>query len=155
MENLITHKEFMNVDEAAAYVTLARQTMYDYVHRKQIPYLKIGKKLVFRSYELSQWLSYGGTRKAAEKVIKERSDVVNLYQMVTTPDNPAQAIHRILPCLTDEQQEVIELIACAEIPLSVRTIADRLGISQQAVHQRINGALKAITALMEIIKRPA
>ena len=64
----------MNVNETAAYIKLAKQTIYDYVHKRHIPYFKAGKKLLFSVAEMRKWLSYGGNRKASERVIKERID---------------------------------------------------------------------------------
>ena len=65
---------FMNVDETSAYTRLAKQTLYDYAHKRKIPYLKAGKRLLFSASELEKWLHYGGNRKASERVIKERSN---------------------------------------------------------------------------------
>jgi len=43
-------------DEAAAYLRLNRQTLYNMVSRKAIPFLKAGRALRFRKSELDAWL---------------------------------------------------------------------------------------------------
>ena len=66
--------QLMDVSEAVTYTRLAKQTLYDYVHKRRIPYLKAGKRLLFSATELGKWLQYGGNRKASERVVKERTD---------------------------------------------------------------------------------
>lgn len=68
----LKEKELLTSDEAAGYTRLAKQTLYDYVHMRRIPYYKIGKKLVFRVSELEKWILYGGDKAAAVKVTGER-----------------------------------------------------------------------------------
>lgn len=69
---LLREKELVDVIEASEYTRLAKQTLYDYVHKGKIPHLKIGKKLVFRITELDKWINYGGDYEAASKVKIER-----------------------------------------------------------------------------------
>ncbi len=68
----LKEKELLTIDEAAEYTRLAKQTLYDYVHKKRIPCHKAGKKLLFRVTELDKWLIYGGDAAAALRVIGER-----------------------------------------------------------------------------------
>jgi excisionase family DNA binding protein len=68
----LKERELLTIDEAAEYMRLAKQTLYDYVHKKRVPYYKAGKKLLFRVTELDKWLIYGGNAAACERVIKER-----------------------------------------------------------------------------------
>lgn len=44
------------VDEAAAYLRFARQTLYNMVNRDEIPFLKAGRNLRFRKSDLDKWL---------------------------------------------------------------------------------------------------
>jgi excisionase family DNA binding protein len=68
----LKEKELVDVSEASEYTRLARQTLYDYVHKGKIPHLKIGRKLVFRVTELDKWINYGGDYDAAKRVKNER-----------------------------------------------------------------------------------
>ncbi len=68
----LKEKELLILEEAAEYTRLAKQTIYDYVHKDKIPHLKIGKKLVFRVTELDKWIDCGGDHEAAKKVKNER-----------------------------------------------------------------------------------
>ena len=67
-------KELLTIDEAAEFTRLAKQTLYDYTHRRKVPFLKAGKRLLFRKTELDAWLNAGGNTEAMEKVIKERGN---------------------------------------------------------------------------------
>lgn len=49
----------LTVPEAAEYLRLARQTLYNMVNRGEIPYLKAGRSLRFRKSDLDRWLSTG------------------------------------------------------------------------------------------------
>lgn len=51
--------EIMDVDEAAAYLKMAKQTVYSMVSRRLLPYFKRGKRVFFRKEELLSWLEKG------------------------------------------------------------------------------------------------
>jgi excisionase family DNA binding protein len=51
--------DIMNVDEAAAYLKMAKQTVYSMVSRRLLPYFKRGKRVFFRKEELLSWLEKG------------------------------------------------------------------------------------------------
>ena len=72
MEMTFAEKELLTIDEAADFTRLAKQTLYDYVHRRKVPFLKAGKRVLFRKSELDTWLNAGGNTEAAERIIKER-----------------------------------------------------------------------------------
>ena len=57
--------EFLGITEAAEMVSLAVNTIYGMVSRKEIPFYKRGKKLYFKSQELLNWLS--GNRVASKQ----------------------------------------------------------------------------------------
>lgn len=42
--------------EAATYLRLARQTLYNLVNRSEIPFLKAGRSLRFRKSDLDDWM---------------------------------------------------------------------------------------------------
>lgn len=60
---------FLNVDQAAKFLNLAKQTLYGLTSNREIPFFKKGKKLYFRQSELKNWLLSG--RKATKEEIKE------------------------------------------------------------------------------------
>ena len=54
-----TTGDIMNVDEAAAYLKMAKQTVYCMVSKRLLPYFKRGKRVFFRKEELLSWLEKG------------------------------------------------------------------------------------------------
>ncbi len=46
----------LTLPEAADYLRLAKQTIYNMVNREEIPYLKAGRQLRFRKSDLDTWL---------------------------------------------------------------------------------------------------
>ncbi len=54
------------IQEAAQYLRVARQTLYNLVNRKEIPFLKAGGSLRFRKSELDEWLLEGAGRSTGE-----------------------------------------------------------------------------------------
>ena len=72
MNITFAEKELLTIDETAEFTRLAKQTLYDYVHRRKVPFLKAGKRVLFRKSELDAWLNTGGNTEAAERIVKER-----------------------------------------------------------------------------------
>jgi excisionase family DNA binding protein len=60
---------FLNVNQAAEFLNLAKQTLYGLTSNRGIPFFKKGKKLYFRESDLKNWLLSG--RKATRDEIKE------------------------------------------------------------------------------------
>jgi predicted DNA-binding transcriptional regulator AlpA len=50
---------FLDVDQAAAFIGIAKATLYGKCSEKLIPYFKKGKKLYFDQQELIEWLKTG------------------------------------------------------------------------------------------------
>jgi excisionase family DNA binding protein len=48
--------QMLNTEQAAEFLNLSVQTVYGYVNRRTIPYMKRSKKLYFSTEELTQWL---------------------------------------------------------------------------------------------------
>ena len=67
-------KEILSVDEAADYLGLSKQTVYQHVHKRKIPHSKRGRRLFFRRSELNDWLDKG-----RKKTIPEIDDDVREY----------------------------------------------------------------------------
>lgn len=59
----------LTVDEAADFLRLAKQTIYQLVSARDIPFSKRGKRLYFQRHELEQWIAEG--RKQTRKEISE------------------------------------------------------------------------------------
>ena len=53
---------YLTVDEAAAYLKLAAQTIRKYVLNKSIPYRKVNTAVRFRLSEIEAWVDRGGGR---------------------------------------------------------------------------------------------
>ncbi|MDR1617006.1 MAG: helix-turn-helix domain-containing protein [Syntrophomonadaceae bacterium] len=51
---------YMTIEEVAAYLKLAAQTIRKYVLNKDIPYLKVRKVIRFRLSEIEKWINSGG-----------------------------------------------------------------------------------------------
>jgi excisionase family DNA binding protein len=50
------------VDEVAAMLRCQPSTIYQYVHKKQIPYRKRGRTVIFEVGEIDQWTKDGAGR---------------------------------------------------------------------------------------------
>ena len=61
--------QIFTVDEAADFLKLAKQTIYQLVSARDIPFSKKGKRLYFQRHELEQWIAEG--RKHTRKEISE------------------------------------------------------------------------------------
>ena len=59
----ILEKRYLGMDECSEYIGVTKGTLYVWVCRKRIPYLKIGKLVKFDMKEIDHWLK--------EKRIKE------------------------------------------------------------------------------------
>ena len=59
-----------SIKEACAYLNLAQQTLYGFTSKREIPFIKRGKKLYFRKSELNNWL-LEGKRKSKSELMKE------------------------------------------------------------------------------------
>ncbi len=60
---------FFDVNQAASFLNLARQTVYSMTSKRSIPFFKKGKKLYFRQADLEHWLLSG--RKMTQDEIRE------------------------------------------------------------------------------------
>jgi excisionase family DNA binding protein len=50
---------FMTVQQASQFLNLSVQTLYSYTSKREIPFIKRGKKLYFRRVDLELWLDEG------------------------------------------------------------------------------------------------
>lgn len=51
--------DLLNIQEVAEMLNLAIPSIYGLVHRRQIPYIKRGKKLIFEKSQVEEWLKNG------------------------------------------------------------------------------------------------
>ena len=76
---------FMDADEAAAYLRVAKSTLYQWAHKKEIPYRKHGDRIVFLRSQIQDWSNaravevaprfnvFGGGKKERASIRKLRS----------------------------------------------------------------------------------
>lgn len=53
-------KRFFNIDQLTEYVMLSKSTIYKKVSNNEIPYIKIGKKVLFDKEQIDPWVLNGG-----------------------------------------------------------------------------------------------
>ena len=68
--------DILSVEQAGAFLNLAKQTLYGFTSKNEIPFFKKGKKLYFRKSELEQWLTQG-KQKTLKEIQKEAKDYIN------------------------------------------------------------------------------
>jgi excisionase family DNA binding protein len=51
------HAEVMSADEVAAFLRVDRKTVYDYAGRGEIPFRRLGRRLLFSRSALVSWLT--------------------------------------------------------------------------------------------------
>jgi len=47
---------FMTVEEIAQMLRVPKSTVYKWVYMKKVPYLKVGKRLLFERHKVLQWI---------------------------------------------------------------------------------------------------
>ena len=50
-------EDFLSIKEASEFTHIPVATLYDYTHKKRIPYNKVGKKLLFNRQDLVEWIA--------------------------------------------------------------------------------------------------
>lgn len=70
--------EWMDIRELCDYLPThpARQTVYEWVKNRTIPFHKTSKMLTFNKAEIDKWL-HGGYRKTIEEIERDADDFVN------------------------------------------------------------------------------
>jgi excisionase family DNA binding protein len=58
--------QLLSAEQACAYLNLAKQTLYGFTSKQEIPFLKKGKKLYFKQTELEAWVNAGKHKSADE-----------------------------------------------------------------------------------------
>ncbi len=66
--------QFLNIDEASVYLSLAKQTLYGYTSNGIIPFIKRAKRVLFLKSDLEKWLMEGRKltiQETREKLMRE------------------------------------------------------------------------------------
>ena len=59
-------EHFLTIQQAAAFLSLTVPTIYSKVSKRELPYMKQGKRLYFAKSELSEYLKAGKKKTSAE-----------------------------------------------------------------------------------------
>ena len=62
--------EVMNIEQASAFLSIAKATIYQYTASSSIPHYKRGKRIYFKKDELVQWLTEN-KRKTIDEQVEE------------------------------------------------------------------------------------
>ena len=62
----ITAEQFLTIQQAAAFLCLSVPTIYSKVSKRELPYMKQGKRLYFSKSELSEYLKSGKKKTSVE-----------------------------------------------------------------------------------------
>lgn len=68
--------QILNITEAALFLKTAKQTIYGYTSKRLIPFIKKGKKILFRKSDLEIWLN-DGKKKSISEMDKDLEDSGN------------------------------------------------------------------------------
>jgi excisionase family DNA binding protein len=52
--------KLMNLNQLTDYIPFTKSTIYSMVSRKQIPFKKIRRRLIFSKNEIDHWINNGG-----------------------------------------------------------------------------------------------
>jgi excisionase family DNA binding protein len=66
---------YLTIEEVAAYLKLANQTIRKYVLNKTIPYRKVQKSVRFRLSEIERWIDSGGGNRPDYPVDNREGDL--------------------------------------------------------------------------------
>lgn len=50
-------ERYLNVRQTATYLSMSRHTLYERVSQRAIPFIKLGRKLLFDKHDLDRWIS--------------------------------------------------------------------------------------------------
>jgi len=51
--------DLMTIEELAEYINMAVTSIYGLIHRRQLPHIKRGKRLIFEKSKITEWLQSG------------------------------------------------------------------------------------------------
>ncbi len=59
-KNQTLFENLWTVTDTAEFLKVSEKTVYDWVHKKQVPFVKINRLLRFQPGEIKKWLQNGG-----------------------------------------------------------------------------------------------
>ncbi len=75
VENHPPEPDIIDLNGVVGYLGLKRSTLYTMTSRKEIPYYKVGRKLLFKKSELDRWVKEG-KRKTSREIEKEAANYI-------------------------------------------------------------------------------
>jgi excisionase family DNA binding protein len=60
--NEVGDQRFLTVEELAALCHVKPRTVYEWIARRAVPYRKAGRRALFRSDEIEEWMEQRGLR---------------------------------------------------------------------------------------------
>jgi len=61
------HDRWLSVDNIAVYLGVKRDTIYDWIERRNMPAHKVGRLWKFKKGEVDEWIRSGGADERATK----------------------------------------------------------------------------------------
>lgn len=73
VEKVLSHKynAFLNIEECAKFIGISKNSLYAMTSKKEIPFYKIGKRILFERSEIHEWITINFKIKTAEELNKE------------------------------------------------------------------------------------
>jgi excisionase family DNA binding protein len=69
--------ERLSLIEAAQYLGVSKSPLYKYTHTRTLPFHKLGKRVIFYTKELDEWIKQNSFRvKTREEIEREASEYV-------------------------------------------------------------------------------
>lgn len=69
-------EEYLNIDEASSFLSVAKATLYVKVSKREVPSIRRGKRLYFSKLDLIEYLN-GGKRKTNEELKQIADEYTN------------------------------------------------------------------------------
>lgn len=76
LETNLPANDILSIEQVCQYLKLAKQTIYGFTSKNEIPFFKKGKKLYFKKTELEQWL-LEGRQKTHREIRADAIDFIN------------------------------------------------------------------------------
>lgn len=70
-KEITNENEFLDISQAAELLHFAKTSMYGLTFRRKIPFIKRGKRLIFKRTDLIEWLNAG--RKSTKEEIENEA----------------------------------------------------------------------------------
>lgn len=77
-----TESDYLQVDDAAVYLTISKSKLYKMTSKREIPFSKVGEKLVFSKSELDEYLK--SHRSSTTMEIEEKAETMLADREIST-----------------------------------------------------------------------